>query len=217
MATIGHSTLTGTELHEPKGVSTADEDTVYRATGGGSGTWSKINSTMLNGVTTTGTAGDLVLADGSGGFILTSTAHGNIYFYNIASPYTLAITGTNFQKINATTQNAGSPQLITEGTDSKLTYTGALPVDLDFVFNASISQTSGSNADLEFAIYKNGVAIPGSNVFITSKNNEKHMVSCHADVSVASNDYFEVYAKNHSGTGDIKVYTLSVMATTAGT
>lgn len=83
MATIAHSTLTGTELHEPKGVSTALLGTVYRATGGGSGTWSKVNSTMLEGVTTTGVAGDLVLADGSGGFVLSPTAHGNVYFYNI--------------------------------------------------------------------------------------------------------------------------------------
>ena len=214
---IEHNTLTGVELHEPKGVSAATAQSVYSATGSGSGIWKKVDTVMLSGVTSTGTAGDLVLADGSGGFTLSSTAHGNVYFYNIPSPYTLAVTGTNFQKINATTQAGGSAQLITEGSDSKLTYTGTLPVDLDFVFNASISQTSGSNADLEFAIYKNGVVVPGSNVFITAKNNEKHIVSCHADVSVASNDYFEVYAKNHSGTGDIEVYTLSVMATTAGT
>jgi hypothetical protein len=33
---------------------------------------------------------------------------------------------------------------------------------------------------------------------------------------MATNDYVEVYAKNHSGSGDINVYTMSIMASTAG-
>lgn len=215
--TIYHRNLTGDDIHEPKSIASASSNEVYAATGGGSGAWKKVDTVMLSGVSSTGSAGDLVLTNGTGGFTLSSTAHGNIYFYNISSPYTLAVTGTNFQKINATTQAVGSSQLITEGSDSKLTYTGTIPVDLDLVFNASISQISGSNRDLEFAFYRNGVAVPGSNVIITAKNNEKHMISCHADVAVAPNDYFEVYAKNHSGTGDISMYTLSIAATTAGT
>lgn len=39
MPTIAHSTLTTTELHEPKGVDTALEGKVYVADGAGSGTW----------------------------------------------------------------------------------------------------------------------------------------------------------------------------------
>lgn len=34
-----HSNLTGHQLHEPKGVSTAEENTVYIADGNGSGKW----------------------------------------------------------------------------------------------------------------------------------------------------------------------------------
>jgi len=215
--TVYHRDLSSPDVHEPKNIASASSNQVYAATGSGSGEWKRVDTGMLRGVSSTGSAGDLVLTDGTGGFTLSSTAHGNVYFYNIPSPYTLAVTGTNFQKINATTQAVGSAQLITEGSDSKLTYTGTIPVDLDLVFNASISQISGSNRDLEFAFYRNGVAVPGSNVIITAKNNEKHMISCHADVAVAPNDYFEVYAKNYSGAGDISVYTLSIAAATAGT
>lgn len=39
MADVLHSTLTGTDAHEPKGVATADVGHVYTADGAGSGAW----------------------------------------------------------------------------------------------------------------------------------------------------------------------------------
>ena len=39
MANVEHSALTGSALHEPKGVAAAGAGAVYLATGGGSGTW----------------------------------------------------------------------------------------------------------------------------------------------------------------------------------
>ncbi len=39
MATVQHSTLSSSELHEPKGAATADANTVYVADGAGSGEW----------------------------------------------------------------------------------------------------------------------------------------------------------------------------------
>ena len=211
-----HSSLTGAELHEPKGVAGASANQVYSATGSGSGTWQKIAPQNLEGITANGNAGDFVVSDGSGGFLLASTAHGTAYFYNIASPYTLAVSGTGWQKINATTTAGGSSQLITEGTNSRLTYTGTNTVDLDVVFNVSADQTSGTNKDLEFAIYKNGSAVNGSHVIVTSKGGEKLIASSHADVEMSTNDYVEVYVKNHGGSGDVRVYTFSILITTAG-
>lgn len=45
MANIKHATLTGANLHEPKGVAAASQGQVYVADGGGSGAWKKINQT----------------------------------------------------------------------------------------------------------------------------------------------------------------------------
>lgn len=42
MATKAHSTLTGAELHEPKGADSASANTVYVADGAGSGAWTSI-------------------------------------------------------------------------------------------------------------------------------------------------------------------------------
>jgi len=44
MPTIEHSLLSNSELHEPKGVSSASADEVYVADGAGSGAWKKIVS-----------------------------------------------------------------------------------------------------------------------------------------------------------------------------
>lgn len=46
-----HSTITGAENHEPKGVESAAANTVYVANGSGSGTWQKVNNNSVDTVT----------------------------------------------------------------------------------------------------------------------------------------------------------------------
>lgn len=48
MATVQHSTLSSSELHEPKGAATADANTVYVADGAGSGNWLQAPTGFLN-------------------------------------------------------------------------------------------------------------------------------------------------------------------------
>ncbi len=43
-----HASLTGGNLHEPKGVSSAAANTVYVANGSGSGTWQTLTSSSIN-------------------------------------------------------------------------------------------------------------------------------------------------------------------------
>jgi hypothetical protein len=49
MATIGHKNLTGTQLHEPKGIAAAAANKLYVSNGSGSGTWQKITADQLTG------------------------------------------------------------------------------------------------------------------------------------------------------------------------
>jgi len=44
MANVAHSSLTGSDLHEPKGVASANSGEVYIADGAGSGAWTAINN-----------------------------------------------------------------------------------------------------------------------------------------------------------------------------
>lgn len=65
MANVKHSTLTGSDLHEPKGISTASTGDIYIADGAGSGEWAPGKSYIFiyldTGATTTRSfgAGDL--------------------------------------------------------------------------------------------------------------------------------------------------------------
>ena len=43
-----HSALTGSDLHEPKGVAAATSGQVYAANGAGSGTWKKVTSSEID-------------------------------------------------------------------------------------------------------------------------------------------------------------------------
>lgn len=78
MADVLHKTLPDSELHEPKGVAGAGQGSVYKANGAGSGQWVKIDPTMLAGMNNNGSAGQVLMLDGSGGF---SAQQANSYLY----------------------------------------------------------------------------------------------------------------------------------------
>jgi len=215
MATIQHSSIPDGQRHEPKGISSATNKQVYVANGSASGAWSKLSPQSLSGVSSNGTSGQFVAVDGAGNFVLASAAHGSTYFYNISSPYTLAYPST-FTKLSPTTTAAGDSTLITEGTNARLTYTGTVPTDLDVVFGLSVDQASGADRDIEVALYKNGTIVAGSNAIGTTESGKKIIISCHTDVPVVENDYLEVFARNAGASGDIRVYTFKLFATTAG-
>lgn len=215
MATIQHQVIPDGQRHEPKGISTATNKQVYIADGATSGAWSKIGPISLSGITTNGTSGQFVAVDGSGNFVLASAPSGSVYFYNIGSPYVLTYPSV-FTKAAPTTIASGIPIQIIEGTNARLTYTGPSPVNLDVVFNISVDQASGSARDIEAALYKNGSLVNGSNSIITATSGEKHIISCHADVPVVTNDYVEVFLKNDGPSGDVRIYTFSLFVTTAG-
>jgi hypothetical protein len=105
---------------------------------------------------------------------------------------------------------------MTEGTNARLTYTGTAPTTLDVVFSVCLDQTTGSDRDVQAVIYKNGSVVNGSHVITTVTSGQKHHLSCHADVAVVQNDYVEVYLKNDGASGDIRIFTFALSATTAG-
>lgn len=49
MGTISHASLTGSALHEPKGVASASSGAVYVANGAGSGTWTVLATNVIPG------------------------------------------------------------------------------------------------------------------------------------------------------------------------
>lgn len=70
MVNVTHASLTGADLHEPKGVSTAASGTVYVANGTGSGTWTPASSVITNTSWTTGDVKSTFQASAPSGWIL---------------------------------------------------------------------------------------------------------------------------------------------------
>jgi len=215
MATVQHSSLTGSTLHEPKGVATATSKTLYTANGTGSGTWIKLGPQSLTGITSNGTDGQLVAVDGTGNFVLVSGAHGQTDFYN-TTPYSLAVVAGTPAKLAPTTTPNGVSQNITEATTARLTYTGADTLALVVLYNVSLDQASGASKDVTLAIYKNGVLTTGSRMILTTTTSEKHVISGTTTVSAATNDYFEVYV-DVSANATIRTYAYQLSALFAGT
>lgn len=215
MPSIAHKNIPSAQAHEPKGVESAVNKSLYVANGSGSGTWSKIGPQSLSNISTNGVAGQFVAVDGAGNFVLASAPSGSIYFYNVSTPYTLTYPSA-FTKAAPTTIASGSPTLITEGTNARLTYTGASTTSLDVAYVISFDQTAGANRDIQAAIYKNGTVVPGSHGITTASSGQKHQLICHADVSVVLNDYIEIYMKNDGASGDVRIYAFTMQVTTAG-
>lgn len=176
--TIQHNLITGSDLHEPKGVSAASNKTVYVANGSGSGAWSTLATDSL------------------------ALPKGNFYFYNIASPYTLAHSAST-AKVAPTTVASATGSLVTEATTARLTYTGAATTVVKLDFDVSIKQASGSKCDLELAVHRNGTVIPGSQIAFDAVSGNFYQVAGSCLFNTATNDYFEIYAQNTGASGDM--------------
>lgn len=118
MSTKAHSLLTGSDLHEPKGVTTALVGQIYAADGSGSGAWKKLDATNLSGLanpfgasllhvreqqsngvaTTTSTAVGVVTRT------LNTTLTNEITSASLSSNQISLPAGTYYAEINATSQ-----------------------------------------------------------------------------------------------------------------
>ena len=176
--TIQHNLITGSNLHEPKGVAAASANKVYVANGSGSGAWSILSTTSL------------------------ALPKGKFYFYNIGSPYTLAHSGST-AKVAPTTIASGYAGLVTEATSARLTYTGSTTATVKLDFDVSVKQASGADRDIVIAVHRNGSVIAGSEVIMTSVTADAHQASGSCLYPAATNDYFEIYALNTGASGDM--------------
>lgn len=161
----------------------------------------------------TAAVGKTIVAGGSGTATFKyANPHGSIYFENIASPYTLTYP-SSATKAEPTTVASGTAVEFTEGTNARLTYTGADTIDMRLIFNVSLDQAAGANRDIILYIYKNGSVLTGSSVINTTSSALKVLTTSVFDAAnVATNDYFEAYIKNAGGSGDVNIYTFLLTA-----
>lgn len=212
--TIQHKNIPEADLHEPKGVSLATANTAYVANGSGSGSWQKIPTQGLAGIGTNGSLGQLVTINGSGAFVLASAPHGHISFFDSTTPVSITYPSTP-TKINVTTVGSGVSTGISEGTTSRLTYTGTVAVDLCISYTVALDQASGSNRNITTSLYKNGSLLDAQTIVTTQSGIITSLSGITNDTAV-ENDYYEVYVTNNGASGDVRIYALQLNASLAG-
>lgn len=208
MAVIQHSAISDAELHQPKGASTAVVNSTIKSNGAGATSWSKIAPPNLTGLTTNGNVGEQLEVDGAGGWVLKKHPFGSCFFENIAAPYVLTYPAA-YTKAAVTTTASGLGNLVTEGTNARLTYLGTGEV-MDVTVTLSLSQSTAADRDIRVSIYKNGAKVNGSVGILTTVSGQKRFISTSAVVSLATNDYIECYLQNDGVSGDITIYTFSL-------
>ena len=111
-----------------------------------------------------------------------------------ATPVLVAGTWTVDMSTNANCTTAG-----------RITYTGTTTQILTINAALSLDPASGSNQNLQVYLYKNGSAIAGSRIEAKVNNGEHLAVPLVYQISMATNDYIEIYVQNSTATNNITV------------
>jgi hypothetical protein len=111
-----------------------------------------------------------------------------------ATPVLVAGTWTVDLSTNATCTTAG-----------RITYTGTTTQVLTINAALSLDPAGGSNQNLQVYLYKNGSAIAGSRIESKVNTNEHAAVPLVYQISMATNDFIEIYVQNSTATNNITV------------
>ena len=165
--TIQHNLITGSDLHEPKGVAAASNKTVYVANGSGSGSWTKPHS------------------------------EGNVYItFNASSPtYTQANTTSDVIVNPPFSSGLMDEFTLVSSPNARIIYDGLVTKTIKVFMTTSFKQASGSAKDVEYALFKNGTEIAGSRVVRTMSTGDWGSITTAASTTMSTNDYIELKSK----------------------
>lgn len=208
---IQHKDIPDSDLHESKGVASAANRTAYVADGAGSGTWKKIGSENLIGLTGDGSVSDkLLLTDGLGGFkIATYKSYGVMGITSNTNNF--AITASGDATLQSTTgyvlfSGAGAPWVGenlygTTFSADKLTTTIAGVYEVRAWCNISTFPSNTALVGAKFRV--NGSTWSPRTVTSKSNANGDHG-EFHAFglVTLAAGDYVQLYVAS-SATGNL--------------
>ena len=158
-------------MHEPKGVAAASSGEVYVADGAASGDWLPFDQHIS-------------------GYVA----------FDSATPAYSHSTTTSDTVLNPTFSVQGTPVGFSglSSPNARLRYDGTPSVHA--VVNAafSVKQASGTSKDIELALFKNGVEVTGTRSVRTISSGSWANVSFNTVITMATNDYVEVFIKADS-------------------
>lgn len=123
---------------------------------------------------------------------------GYVAFDSATPAYTHSVT-TSFTVFNPTfVFGANNGFTATTSPNARITYAGAETVHGSLAFTISFKNTGGTDKDIEFAVYKNGVIATGAHGLGTADTGW-HQISLNDTIELATNDYLEVFVKGSAG------------------
>ena len=128
---------------------------------------------------------------------------GQVYMQGNATATVIASTATPVRVAGTWTVDLSTNATCT--TAGRITYTGTTTQILTINAALSLDPTSGSNQNLQVYLYKNGAAIAGSRIESKVNTGEHLAVPLVYQISMATNDYIEIYVQNSTATNNITV------------
>ena len=161
----------------------------------------------------TATVGKTPVAGGAGTATFKyANPHGSVYYSDLAAGTTITYP-SSYTKVLVTSVANGTAVEFTEAVTAKLTYTGTDSLDCRVISNITLDQSAGADRDIYFKIYKNGSAVTGTEMGVTTQSGKKVNVAIAFDIpNLATNDYLEIYCKNTGASGDVKIYSFYLTA-----
>lgn len=210
---IQHSNIPDAQLHEPKGVASAELNTSYFADGSGSGDWKKVGVETLSGLSGDGGVARLkVVTDGANGFDLyRDYAFGKMHITNNSTPF--AVTAAADSTLNTASQyvlltGAGAPFAddMEDGVTfsvNKLTANFAGVYDLNFWACITSFPTNTARIGMKFRI--NGGTFSDMKVVTKSNSSGDDGILAACDlITLSANDYIQLYIAS-SATGNVTI------------
>lgn len=215
---IQHKNIPDAELHESKGVASAVSNTAYFANGTGSGSFKKVGSETLKGLSGDGgNANRRILTTGDNGFkLVVDAAYANMHITNNGVPF--PVTAVADPTLNTGSQyvvltGPGAPYTssvasgITFSTD-KLTITTAGVYELACWANISLFPSNTAKVGLKFRV--NGTTVSPMKVAVRSNANGDYGNLVAFDyVTLAANDYVQLMIAS-TATGNINFENLNL-------
>jgi len=212
MADVQHKDIADPEIHEPKGVSTASAGQVYHASGTGTGTWQKVDSTTLKGVTgDSGSTNKKLVSDGTNGFVFRmDSAYGQMNITNNTNNF--ALTAAADATLNTTTDyvlftGTGAPWLA--GQLHECTFTTdriTVPVTGIYRFNFSASvkafPTTTAKVGVLTRINASGAFATRNWIAKSGAAGDEAMIAGNSMLSLTAGDYVSVYVAS-TATGNL--------------
>lgn len=210
---IQHELLPDGKLHEPKGIVAASANTAYVANGAGTGTWQKIGSDAIKGLSGDGgVVGKRIISDGTNGFsMVTDSAYGVMGISNNGNNFavTAAVDPTLVSTADYVLFTGTGAPWIFETANAVTFDTNRLIAPVAGVYNfkawGNVSSYPSNTALVGFRFKINNTTFsPRTALIKSTAAGDYGNVSAFGMITLAANDYVQLFVAS-SATGNLIV------------